>query len=181
MVSEEARCEVTGAYWLEITGGGGSCFSSEGRGWLMLLFSTTTVTEGHWPVLFFSNLQIFLSLSKCYIFYTFISNSIMSYENEVWPEYDLLVETDDEAADPDEDQKGEEDCDEDGVADTWHRDITRGTQLVRSGSVVPVVPPSLITTNVFTAHSSHNNRGQGLSHWTSLVFWASREFARAFD
>ena len=30
----------------------------------------------------------------------------------------MLVETDDEAADPDEDQEGEEDCDEDGVADT---------------------------------------------------------------
>ena len=30
----------------------------------------------------------------------------------------MLVETDDEAADPDEDQEGEEDRDEDGVADT---------------------------------------------------------------
>ena len=39
------------------------------------------------------------------------------YKNEVRPEYDLLVETDDEAADPDEDQEGKEDRDEDGVAD----------------------------------------------------------------
>ena len=77
----------------------------------------------------------------------------------VWPEHDLLVETDDEAADPDEDQEGEEDCDEDGVADTWHRDITRGTQLVRSRSPVPVVPQSLITTNVFTAHTTSEVRG----------------------
>ena len=37
----------------------------------------------------------------------------------------MLVEADDEAAGPDEDQEGEEDCDEDGVADAGHGDLVR--------------------------------------------------------
>ena len=68
MVREEARCEVTGAYWLEITGPGcclvTGCLRPVAGAWLRLLFSTTTVTEGHWPVLFFSSLEEDINLIK---------------------------------------------------------------------------------------------------------------------
>ena len=89
----------------------------------------------------------------------------------------MFVETDDEAAGPDEDQERQEDGDEDGVADAGHGDLEHAVQLVsgqgRGGSPGLVVPHCLITTNVarvqLTAHTTIEVRGSltGLP----IMFW----------
>ena len=94
----------------------------------------------------------------------------------------MFVETDDEAAGPDEDQERQEDGDEDGVADAGHGDLEHAMQLVsgqgRGGSPGLVVPHCLITTNVARVQLTHNNRGQRLTHWTSHYVLGFRQGLR---
>ena len=47
------------------------------------------------------------------------------------PEHDVFVETNDQAAGPDEYQEREEDRDEDGVADAGHREFKSNALQVR--------------------------------------------------
>ena len=77
----------------------------------------------------------------------------------------MLVETDDEAAGPDEDQEGEEDGDEDGVADAGHGDLVRPG--AGHGSWLSPVASSQ---QMYGVHSSIEVRGSltGLP----IIFWA---------
>ena len=95
----------------------------------------------------------------------------------------MFVDTDDETAGPDEDQEGQEDRDEDGVAYAGHCDMEHSAaqELIRSRSGVlrsPDVPKRLITPNgpwtQLTAHTTIEVRGSEACHnvtrWTSHYF-----------
>ena len=89
----------------------------------MLLFSTTTLTLGHCPVLFFSNLQKFCFNSRKMPFegkgfLNLHANNSYAFKVSTVPCNDVFVETNDEATDPDHDEEREEDCEEHGVAMT---------------------------------------------------------------
>ena len=77
----------------------------------------------------------------------------------------MLLETDDEAARPDDDQEGEEDGDEDGVADAGHGDLVRPG--AGHGSWLSPVASSQQMYGVHSSQLTQDNRGQRLTHWTS--------------
>ena len=90
---------------------------------MMLLFSTTTLTLGHCPVLFFSNLQKFCFNSRKMpfegkSFLNLQANNSYAFKVSTVPCNDVFVETNDEATDPDHDEEREEDCEEHRVAMT---------------------------------------------------------------
>ena len=96
----------------------------------------------------------------------------------------MFVETDDEAAGPDEDQERQEDGDEDGVADAGHGDLEHAMQLVsgqgRAGHQA-WLSPIASSQQMWPVHSSqltHNNRGQRLTHWTSHYVLGFRQGLR---
>ena len=96
----------------------------------------------------------------------------------------MFVETDDEAAGPDEDQERQEDGDEDGVADAGHGDLEHAMQLVsgqgRGGSAGLVVPRCLITTNVARAQlTAHTQQSRSEAH--SLDFPLCFGFGARFE
>ena len=84
----------------------------------------------------------------------------------------MLVEADDEAADPNEDQEGEEDGDEDGVADAGHGDLVRPG--AGHGSwLSPVASSHHNKCMVYTAHSSHTTiEVRGSLTGLPIMFWA---------